>query len=198
MTTQTANSNSKSKLKTVELVYCGIFATLMMIGANITSFAPFMVVGGVPITLQAFFAVLAGLVLGSRLGAISVTVYMLVGLAGAPVFARFGGGLSSLLNPTFGFIVTFILVAYVVGKIVEHKRTKKMYITAALVGTVISYLVGTNWMYAAYMLWFSAPEGFSYKLAWAWMMPPLPKDIILAVFAGIFGFRIQKILKVGK
>ncbi|MDM5331982.1 biotin transporter BioY [Ureibacillus composti] len=198
MTTQTANSNSKSKLKTVELVYCGIFATLMMIGANITSFAPFMVVGGVPITLQAFFAVLAGLVLGSRLGAISVTVYMLVGLAGAPVFARFGGGLSSLLNPTFGFIVTFILVAYVVGKIVEHKRTKKMYITAALVGTIISYLVGTNWMYAAYMLWFSAPEGFSYKLAWAWMMPPLPKDIILAVFAGIFGFRIQKILKVGK
>ena len=198
MTTQTVNSNSKSKLKTVELVYCGIFATLMMIGANITSFAPFMVVGGVPITLQAFFAVLAGLVLGSRLGAISVTVYMLVGLAGAPVFARFGGGLSSLLNPTFGFIVTFILVAYVVGKIVEHKRTKKMYITAALVGTIISYLVGTNWMYAAYMLWFSAPEGFSYKLAWAWMMPPLPKDIILAVFAGIFGFRIQKILKVGK
>lgn len=73
-----------------------------------------------------------------------------------------------------------------------------MYITAALVGTIISYLVGTNWMYAAYMLWFSAPEGFSYKLAWAWMMPPLPKDIILAVFAGIFGFRIQKILKVGK
>ncbi|MBM7609874.1 biotin transport system substrate-specific component [Lysinibacillus composti] len=198
MTTQTANSNSKSKLKTVELVYCGIFATLMMIGANITSFAPFMVVGGVPITLQAFFAVLAGLVLGSRLGAISVTVYMLVGLAGAPVFARFGGGLSSLLNPTFGFIVTFILVAYIVGKIVEYKRSKKMYITAALVGTIISYLVGTNWMYAAYMLWFSAPEGFSYKLAWAWMMPPLPKDIILAVFAGIFGFRIQKILKVGK
>ncbi|MFJ8236518.1 biotin transporter BioY [Ureibacillus sp. NPDC094379] len=198
MTTQTANSNSKSKLKTVELVYCGIFATLMMIGANITSFAPFMVVGGVPITLQAFFAVLAGLVLGSRLGAISVTVYMLIGLAGAPVFARFSGGFSSLLSPTFGFIVTFILVAYIVGKMVEHNRSKKMYITAALIGTIISYLVGTNWMYAAYMLWFGAPEGFSYKLAWAWMMPPLPKDLILAVFAGVFGYRIQKILKVGK
>lgn len=196
MTTQTANSNSK--LKTVELVYCGIFATLMMIGANITSFAPFMVVGGVPITLQAFFAVLAGLVLGSRLGAISVTVYMLIGLAGAPVFARFSGGISSLLSPTFGFIVTFILVAYIVGKIVEHNRSKKMYITAALIGTIISYLVGTNWMYAAYMLWFGAPEGFSYKLAWAWMMPPLPKDLILAVFAGVFGYRIQKLLKVGK
>lgn len=190
--------NSKTKWRTVELVYCGLFATLLMIGANITSFAPFMVVGGVPITLQAFFAILAGLVLGSRMGAMSVTVYMLIGLAGAPVFARFSGGFAQILSPTFGFIVTFIFVAYIVGKMVEHNRSKKMFITAALVGTVISYLLGTNWMYAAYILWAGAPDGFSYKLAWAWMMPPLPKDIILAVFAGIFGHRLQKVLKVGK
>lgn len=195
MSTETVNTSMK--MKTVELVYCGIFASLMMIGANITSFAPFMVVGGVPITLQAFFAILAGLLLGSRLGAISITVYMLVGLAGAPVFARFGGGFSQILSPTFGFIVTFIFVAYIVGKMVERKFSKKMFIIASLVGTIISYLLGTNWMYAAYMLWAGAPEGFSYKLAWAWMMAPLPKDLILAVLAGIFGYRLQKILKVG-
>lgn len=123
MTTSTLNS--KSKLRTVDLVYCALFATLMMIGANITSFAPFMVVGGVPITLQAFFAILAGLVLGSRLGALSITVYMLIGLAGAPVFARFGGGFSQILSPTFGFVVAFILVAFIVGKIVENNRSKK-------------------------------------------------------------------------
>jgi biotin transport system substrate-specific component len=194
---ETTTVNSKVKMKTVELVYCGIFATLMMIGANITSFAPFMVVGGVPITLQAFFAILAGLILGSRLGAISVTVYMLIGLAGAPVFARFSGGFSSILSPTFGFIVTFIFAAYIVGKMVEKNPSKKMFIIAALTGTVASYLIGTNWMYAAYKIWFAAPEGFTYSMAWLWMMPPLPKDLILAVFAGIFGYRIQKILKVG-
>ncbi|MGE7918848.1 biotin transporter BioY [Viridibacillus sp. NPDC093762] len=194
MTTSTVNS--KSKLRTVDLVYCSLFATLMMIGANITSFAPFMVVGGVPITLQAFFAILAGLVLGSRLGALSITVYMLIGLAGAPVFARFGGGFSQILSPTFGFIVAFILVAFIVGKIVENHRSKRMYITAAIIGVIVSYLIGTNWMYAAYMLWFSAPEGFTYKMAWLWMMPPLPKDLILAVFAGVFGHRLQKVLKV--
>ncbi|MGE7922996.1 biotin transporter BioY [Viridibacillus arvi] len=194
MTTSTVNS--KSKLRTVDLVYCALFATLMMIGANITSFAPFMVVGGVPITLQAFFAILAGLVLGSRLGALSITVYMLIGLAGAPVFARFGGGFSQILSPTFGFVVAFILVAFIVGKIVENYRSKRMYIIAAITGVIVSYLIGTNWMYAAYMLWFSAPEGFTYKMAWLWMMPPLPKDIILAVFAGVFGHRIQKVLKV--
>lgn len=194
---ETGTVNSRVKMKTVDLVYCGIFATLMMIGANITSFAPFMVVGGVPITLQVFFAILAGLILGSKLGSISITVYMLIGLAGAPVFARFSGGFSQILSPTFGFIVTFIFVAYVVGKMVEKNPSKKMYIVSALTGTVISYLIGTNWMYIAYMFWFGAPDGFSYSMAWLWMMPPLPKDIILAVFAGVFGYRVQKILKAG-
>lgn len=190
-------SRTKSKLSTLEIVYCGLFATLMMIGANITSFAPFLVIGGVPITLQSLFAILAGLVLGSRLGVISITVYTLLGLVGAPVFAKFSGGFSSILSPTFGFIVTFILSAYVAGKMIEFRRTKTMYITAALVGIMINYLLGTNWMYYAYKLWASAPEGFTYKMAWLWMVPPLPKDIILAVFAGIFGFRLQKIIKVG-
>ncbi len=190
-------SGTKSKLTTLEIAYCGLFATLMMIGANITSFAPFLVVGGVPITLQPLFAILAGLVLGSRLGAISMTVYTLLGLVGAPVFAKFSGGFSSILSPTFGFIVTFIIAAYVVGKMVEFRRTKTMYIAAALVGIFINYLLGTNWMYFAYKLWAAAPEGFTYKMAWLWMVPPFPKDIILAVFAGIFGFRLQKIIKVG-
>lgn len=190
-------SGTKSKLTTLEIVYCGLFATLMMIGANITSFAPFLVVGGVPITLQPLFAILAGLVLGSRLGAISISVYTLVGLVGAPVFAKFSGGFSSILSPTFGFIVMFILSAYVVGKMVEYRRTKTMYIAAALVGIAIDYILGTNWMYYAYKLWAAAPEGFTYKMAWLWMIPPMPKDIILAVFAGILGFRLQKIIKVG-
>lgn len=190
-------SGTKSKLTTIEIVYSAMFATLMMIGANITSFAPFLVVGGVPITLQPLFAILAGLVLGSRLGAISITVYTLVGLVGAPVFAKFSGGFSTFLSPTFGFIVMFILSAYVAGKIVEYRRTKSMYIVAALVGVAIDYLFGTNWMYFAYKLWAAAPEGFTYKMAWLWMVPPLPKDIILGVLAGIFGFRLQKIVKVG-
>ncbi|ATP41306.1 BioY family transporter [Solibacillus sp. R5-41] len=184
-----------SNLKTIDLVYSALFATLIMIGANITTFAPFLVVGGVPITLQTFFAVLAGLVLGSRKGAIACTVYMLIGLAGAPVFAQFMGGPSILLKPTFGFIATFIISAYVAGLIVEHFQTRIAYVTAALTATAINYVLGTTWMYFAYKLWAAAPDGFSYKMAWLWMLPPMPKDIILAIFAGFFAFRIQKTLK---
>ena len=192
----TATAKTKSGMSALSLVYSGMFAALMMIGANITAFAPFLTVGGVPITLQTFFAILAGLILGSRLGAISMTVYMFLGLAGAPVFAKFGGGFGSLISPTFGFIVSFIFVAYVVGKIVEKNGSLKSYIFAALVGFVINYAIGTNWMYFAYKLWAAAPDAFTYKLAWLWMVPPLPKDIILSVLAGIFGHRMYKVLKV--
>ena len=181
--------------RTVDLVYCGIFATLMMIGANITSFVPFLTVGGVPITLQTFFAVLAGLLLGSKRGAVACTVYMLIGLAGAPVFSKFSGGFSAVLSPTFGFIVSFILIAFVAGIIVEKYQTRKSYVAAGLTATALNYIVGTNWMYAAYKLWAAAPDVFTYKIAWLWMVPPMPKDIVLAVFAGIFAYRLQKTLK---
>lgn len=193
--TTSQTTMTKSKLRVVDLVYCAMFATLMMIGANITSFAPFMVVGGVPITLQIFFAILAGLILGSKRGAIAVTVYTLIGLAGAPVFAKFSGGFSQLLSPTFGFIIMFIVSAYTAGKIIEMKNTKIMYVVAALVAMAINYLFGTTWMYFAYKLWAAAPDNFTYQIAWLWMLPPLPKDIILSVLSGFFAYRMQFVLK---
>ena len=159
----TAVVRSKNKLGTLDMVYAGMFSALMMIGANITSMVPFMVIGGVPITLQTFFALLAGALLGSRLGAISMMVYAFVGLAGAPVFARFQGGIGQILDPTFGFILSFILVAYITGKIIEKNSKIHFYVIAALVGTAVNYLFGTNWMYFAYKLWSAAPEFFLIK-----------------------------------
>lgn len=190
MTTTTVRSTNHSR--TLQLVHIALFAALMAIGANIASY---LVIGGVPITLQTFFAILAGILLGSRKGAISMIVYALIGLAGVPVFAKFSGGMDTIISPTFGFILSFILVAYVVGLIVEKLPSKKAFVIAALVGMAVNYLFGTNWMFAAYKLWFAAPEGFTYKMAWAWMAVPLPKDLILAVLAGLFGFRLKPIIQ---
>jgi biotin transport system substrate-specific component len=164
----------------------------MAIGANISTIAPFLHVGGVPITLQTFFAILAGAILGSRVGSIAMTVYMLVGLVGVPVFADFTGGLTTIIKPTFGFIVSYILVAYIIGKLVEKKKSLPVFIIAALIGMVVNYFLGTNWMYFAYKLWAGAPAGFSYKIAWLWMVAPLPKDLVLSVLAGIMAHRLQK------
>lgn len=182
----------KEKSKIYHLTIGSMFVALTAIGANITTIFPFLMVGGVPITLQTFFAILAGLVLGSRLGAFSMFVYMMLGIVGAPVFAQFKGGAATVLSPTFGFILSFILVAYVAGKMVELKRNNVMYVAAALVGMAINYLFGTNWLYAAYTLWFEAPAEFTYKLAWLWMVVPLPKDIVISTLAGMFAYRLYK------
>src|SRR5699024_11154178 len=170
-----------------------MFVALTAIGANMTSIVPFLVVGGVPITLQTFFAVMAGLVLGSRLGAFSMFVYMVLGLAGVSGVVQLKGGAAILLNPTFVLILSFIVVAYVAGKLVEMRRTLPMYITAALVALVINYVIGTNWMYAAYLFWFEAPADLSYKLVWLWMAVPLPKDIVLSILAGAVAYRLNKV-----
>ncbi|MFC5466025.1 biotin transporter BioY [Lederbergia graminis] len=182
----------KRKLSTVDISLVGMFVALMAIGANITSIAPFMVVGGVPITLQTFFAILAGSILGKRLGAISMCVYAFVGLVGVPVFAKFSGGFTHLFSPTFGFIVSFIFTAYVTGLIIGKNRGLHTYIIASLLGMSINYLFGTNWMYFSYKFWAEAPEGFTYSLAWLWMIVPLPKDIALAVGAAIFAHRFER------
>jgi biotin transport system substrate-specific component len=183
------------KLRTTDLTAAAMFVALMAVGANITSIAPFMVVGGVPITLQTFFAILAGVVLGSRLGAIAMVVYAFVGLVGVPVFAQFGGGFGTFLKPTFGFIVSYVFTAYITGYIIEKmKATVGVFVFAALAGMALNYVFGTNWMYAAYKVWASAPEGFTYKMAWLWMVVPLPKDIILAILAGVMGLRIKRTL----
>ncbi|MEC1524656.1 biotin transporter BioY [Neobacillus niacini] len=183
------------KLKTTDLTAAAMFVALMAVGANITSIAPFMVVGGVPITLQTFFAILAGVVLGSRLGAIAMMVYAFVGLVGVPVFAQFGGGFGTFLKPTFGFIVSYVFTAFITGYIIEKmKNTVGVFAFASLVGMAINYLFGTNWMYAAYKIWAAAPDGFTYKMAWLWMVVPLPKDIILAILAGVMGHRLKRTL----
>ena len=190
MTTTTTRSTNHSR--TLQLVHIAMFSALMAIGANISSF---LIIGGVPITLQTFFAILAGILLGSRMGAVSMIVYAFIGLAGVPVFAGFSGGMDTIISPTFGFIVSFIFIAYSTGLVVEKWPSKKGFVAAALIGTAVNYLIGTNWMYAAYKLWFAAPEGFTYQMAWAWMAVPLPKDLILAVLAGLFGFRLRPILQ---
>src|SRR5699024_6460465 len=129
----------REQSKIFKLCFGAMFVALTAIGANITSIVPFLVVGGVPITLLTFFAVLAGLVLGSRVWAFSMFVYMMFGLVGAPVFAQFLGGMGLFLSPTFGFLLSFFLIAYVAVKIREINSSLPSYIAAALVAMAINY-----------------------------------------------------------
>ncbi len=98
------------KLKTKELVICSIFASLTAILTQISIPLP-----AVPLTMQVFAVALCGLVLGKRLGFISQIIYVLLGTIGLPVFAQFSGGIGIILGPTGGFILSFPIIAFVVG-----------------------------------------------------------------------------------
>ncbi|MDQ0216742.1 biotin transport system substrate-specific component [Oikeobacillus pervagus] len=179
-------------MKAREIVICALFAALMGVGANVS---PFLTIGGVPITLQLMFAILAGGILGSRLGAISMTAYMFIGLAGAPVFAQFKGGPASLLSPTFGFVISFILIAYDVGKFFEQKkRSLFTYIGAGSLAIIINYFIGTNYMYIAFKYWAEAPDSFSYIIAWSWMAAYFPLDTVVTICSLVFIPKLQKAL----
>ncbi|WP_153730814.1 biotin transporter BioY [Sporosarcina obsidiansis] len=180
-------------MKTREIVLCALFAALMGVGANI---APLLTIGGVPVTLQLLFAILAGGLLGSRMGSLSMFSYLFIGLAGAPIFAQFKGGLGSILSPTFGYIISFIIVAYIVGKFFEHKQSLFTYIGAGCLAILANYLIGTNYMYLAYVYWVEAPESFSYLIAWSWMVAYLPLDIGVTILSLVLVPRLQKAIKV--
>lgn len=148
---------------------------------------------------EMFFAAMVQVaVLGRRLGAVAMIVYMLVGLAGVPVFAKLSGGLSIIFQPTFGFILSFIVAAYATGWLINRgpqPASTARFVTAALVGMILNYVIGTNWMYMAYKLWAEAPQGLSYGMVWGWMLAPLPKDIVLSIVAGVIAPKLCRAIQ---
>lgn len=132
------------KVTTKEMVLVSLFTALTAIGAFLS-----IPIGNVPITLQSMFTILAGLLLGPRLGALSQLIYVILGLSGVRIFAGFSGGPQTVFSPSFGFLLGFILSAYVVGKITHGERSigLKRIFFATLMGTLTIYLFGVPYMY---------------------------------------------------
>ncbi|MBB5173567.1 biotin transporter BioY [Texcoconibacillus texcoconensis] len=167
----------KTSLRPIDITLVALFAAMMAIGANVTSM---ITIGTVPLTLQTLIATLAGILLGSRLGALSMIVYTALGLMGPPIFAQMSGGLQTLASPTFGFILSFIIMAFVAGKITE-KSDNPSYRTFALAGTVallINYLLGVHYFHY-FQVFVLGLEDMRLAVSWSVMLPLLIKDAIL-------------------
>ncbi|GAB3047593.1 biotin transporter BioY [Virgibacillus ainsalahensis] len=183
-------------LRPIDLTFGSVFVCLMAIGANITVWFPFLAVpiGGatVPLSLQTFFAILAGLMLGKKLGAISMLTYTLIGMAGVPVFSGLTGGPMAIITPTGGFILSFIFIAFVVGWITEtiHRKNVITYTAVAFVGLFINYGIGVSYMYLAMNTWLEL--SISYTLAWTGMIPFLIKDAAFTCLAAMFMMNLSR------
>lgn len=137
----------KTKTENTRRILGGLFTALMAVGAYIQVSIP---VEPVPMhfTMQFFFVLLSGFLLGGRGGAFSAAIYLLTGLCGVPVFAS-GGGLSYLLRPTFGFLFGFIPTAGCVGWLVKkaRPRTVSACFLISLAGFACTYLFGMVYFY---------------------------------------------------
>jgi len=130
--------NSNSPLR--RMVYAAMFGALTAIGSFIV-----IPLQPLPITLQTLFTGLAGVLLGGYSGALSQIVYVLLGIIGLPVFAGGKAGIGTLFGPTGGYLIGFIIGAFVIGKIVEtQKEPGLVWIALALVaGNLVIYTLGT-------------------------------------------------------
>ncbi len=100
----------------------------------------------VPVTLQTFFVLLSGAILGARLGAASQVLYIALGAAGLPVFSMGRVGAAFLFGVTGGYLIGFVVAAFLMGKILSGPAKAGLLrgLTAMLVGEAAILLLGAT------------------------------------------------------
>lgn len=177
----------KSKIQ--KMAVCSLFTALTAVGAFIKIPVPV-----VPFTLQFLFTMLAGLLLGGRLGVVSVGAYALLGLAGLPVFAE-GGGFWYVLKPSFGYIIGFILASYVTGKLTEKTgwQTFGKILAANFIGLAIVYGAGMAYYYVICNFVIDTPIGMWPLFLYCFLLA-VPGDIFLCFAAAVLARRMKPLI----
>jgi biotin transport system substrate-specific component len=170
-----------SRLSTRELTYVALFSALIAAGAFIT-----IPLGPVPFTLQPLFVLLAGLVLGPRLGALSVVAYLVLGLV-APVYHGGTSGLGVLFGPTGGYLLGFVFGAMVAGAIGRSgdAGTSRL-VVGGLSGLLPIYFLGATWLAV------SLHTTDLRLILVGGVLQFLPFDIIKAIAAGVLAHALLR------
>ena len=128
-----------------------LFAALLSVSSYII-----IPLGPMPVTLQVLFVLLAGAVLGAKLGPMSVLVWIALGVFGLPVFAGGKAGPIALLGPTGGYLLGFVLCAWTVGAMTRNGCASKLRTAAAmLLGISLMYIVGLVGFMASFTFFFA-------------------------------------------
>lgn len=179
-------------MTTKRLVYIAIFTALITVGGLISVPIPFT---QVQLSFQTVFVIMAGLVLGGRDGALSVLVYIAMGLLGLPVFTS-GGGLGYVVMPSFGYLIGFPIGALAAG--VMRTRLKatvrgKVFI-CALVGMIPIYAIGVA--YQVLILYYYLGNTFAVAIGGVPAVGLLlVKDAVLVGFASILYPSLARVMR---
>lgn len=176
------------KIKDITLI--ALFAALTAVGAFIRVPIPY-----VPFTLQYFFCALGAILLGSKKGAIAQLVYVTIGLTGVPVFTK-GGGPQYIFEPTFGYLIGFIVAAYVIGRIIERMKeltAVKIYFTS-LFGLAFIYILGLAHFYFIKNVYFGKATSAWFVFYYGFLST-IGGDLVLTIIIAIAGLRVLKALR---
>ena len=165
------------KITTRDMIMCALFTALIAVGAFIKVPVPV-----VPFTLQFLFTMLAGLIMGGRLGAISVGLYAVLGLVGLPIFAE-GGGI---------YIIGFALGSLVTGLMVEKQKNLTMgrLLAANFTGLAIVYACGMIYYYIICNFVIGTPIAFWPLFLYCFLLA-VPGDICLCFIGAFLAKRLR-------
>lgn len=166
-------------MKTKHIIFVALFAALIAIGAQIR-----FQVGPIPTTLQLPIILLSGLILGPRLGAFSASIYLFIGLIGVPVFTS-GGGLGSVLSPSFGFIIGFIPAAFIAGIGFKEKQSIAKTLFYVYLAVIVSFIIGALYFIFIMNVVLDTPTGFAEAMMLT-VTPFILKDMIMGTLTMMF------------
>lgn len=169
--------------KTLRITMIGLFTAILCVLAPISVPLGFTTV---PISLATFAVMLCGSILGSKRGFLSVGIYLLLGMVGVPVFAGYTAGVQKLVGPTGGYLVGFLILAYVTGWCTEKfNNNKYMNVMGMVIGLVLVYLFGSIWFVTLNHVTF----GQALELC---VIPFLPGDAIKIIGAAVLCYPLRK------
>jgi len=172
--------------RTKDIVLIGVMAALICVLSPISISLP---ITPVPISLTIFAIYITEYVLGMKKGLISFCIYILLGIAGVPVFSGFQGGIAKVTGPTGGYILGYLFICIITGYIIE--KFGNNYVISALgmiVGTAICYTFGT--------LWLAYQAGLTfYEALFMGVVPFIPADIVKMIIALLVGPVLRNVLK---
>ncbi len=178
----------------VDIAEIAIFVALMVVGSYIE--IPFY---PTPLTFQTVIAVLAGLLLGWKKGTVSIAVYVFMGLVCyIPVFADHSlAGFGYVVKVTFGYIIGFVVAAFVAGFIVRGEGVPFWrYIVASVAAFIANYAIGIPYFAVAWhLLYGNVKLGeviVTYNLLY------MPKDLLLCLLAAVLAWRVVPYISKGK
>lgn len=179
-----------SRFSARDITMTAVFAALAVVAAMLIRYAGSIV----PFSLLPFVAMLAGGLLGARLGALSIVVYILLGLVGVPVFAKppFGGP-AYVLQPTFGFLLGFAGGAYVIGALLKNREHSGFvrYFLSMAAGLVVIYLIGLPYLYAVLNFYLGKAVPVSQVLAIGFT-PFIALDLLKAAVAAVLAKAVYR------